>query len=231
MSISCPSAQPSKCTLRPRLRSVLTHTMTRARSNLLLSLAAALALTGPSFAQGLPDWPPGRLLAALSGDWNANGEADLAVLVADDEGEVDLLIHEGGFADMTVALRVPGVIFHGGMGGGRPQLIARSETSFALHQEWLGIGRTPWTRTLTVAYRGGDYVLAGFTHAFADRLDPERSGLCDVNLLSGRWEGDFTPATGQPTRNRSGTDGPRAFPLSELTEDYFPPVCRDLFAE
>lgn len=201
--------------------------MTLTRSVLTASFLLAIA----SAASAQPDWPPGRLLAALSGDWNANGEADLAVLIEDDEGEVDLLIHEGDFAGMTVALRVPGVIFHGGMGGGRPQLIARSETSFALHQEWLGIGRTPWTRTLTVAHRGGDYVLAGFTHAFADRLDPERSGLCDVNLLNGRWEGDFTPATGQPTRNRNGTDGPRAFPLSELTETYMPQPCLDLFAE
>ena len=197
-------------------------------------LCLSLLLALPLPAQALPDdpgWPPGALLAALSGDWNGNGEGDLAVLVDDGEGSADLLIHEGDHAGMVLALHVPGVIVHGGMGSGRPQLSARSDTSFAISQDWLGIGRTPWTQSLTIAHRGGAYVLAGFTHEFADRLDPARHGRCDVNLLSGRWEGDFTPASGQPTRQRQGQDGPRAFPVNDMTEDYFPQVCLDLFAE
>ncbi len=189
-----------------------------------------IALPAPAISDE-PAWPPGALLAALSGDWNDSGQSDLAVLVDNGDGAADLLIYEGAMEGLGLARQVPGAIVNGAMAGQRPTLEARSASSFMLRVEWLGIGRTPWIGQVTVAHRGGDYVVAGFTHDFFDRFDPERQGRCDVNLLSGSWEGDFTPATGQPTRQRRGQDGPRAFPVSDLNEDYFPDVCLELFAE
>lgn len=178
-----------------------------------------------------PTWPPGALLAALGGDWNDDGQSDLAVLVDDGDGAADLLIYAGATDGLRLVEQVPGAIVNGAMAGQRPTLEPRSASSFMLRVEWLGIGRTPWIGEVTIAHRGGAYLVAGFTHAFSDRLDPGRHGRCDVNLLSGGWAGDFTPATGQPTRQRQGQDGPRSFPVNELHEDYFPDVCLELFAE
>lgn len=199
-------------------------------TRLLLALVLSFALPLPVFA-GSADWPQGRLLAALSGDWNGDGEGDLVVLVDGGEGTADILIHEGDMAGLTLVRHIPGAVFAGPMAGQRPRIKPRSDSSFVIRAEQIGIGRAPWVQSVTIAHRGGDYVVAGFTHGFYDRLDPARSGVCDANLLTGAWEGDFTPATGQPTRRQSGRNGPRAFPLSDLREDYFPQICRDLFAE
>lgn len=49
-----------------------------------------------------------------------------------------------------------------------------------------GIGRNRWEQTLTLAYREGAFVLAGFTYNWYDSLDLENSGTCDVNLLTGK---------------------------------------------
>ena len=189
-----------------------------------------IALPGPAISDE-PAWPPGILLTALSGDWNDSGQNDLAVLVDDGNGAADLLIYAGAMDGLRLVERVPGAIVNGAMAGQRPTIEPRSASSFMLRVEWLGIGRTPWIGEVTIAHRSDAFVVAGFTHRFVDRLDPERHGRCDANLLSGSWEGDFTQATGQPTRQRQGQDGPRAFPVSALNEDYFPDVCLELFAE
>lgn len=203
-----------------------------AAANALLGAALTLALATPAGAKpDEPGWPPGRLLAALSGDWNGNDQTDLVVLLDTGEGAADLLLYERSGDRLNPLLHVANVAFAGPMGGQTPWLEARTETSFVIRSEQIGIGRSPWEQAVTVAYRDGAYVVAGYTHSFYDRMDPERGGRCDVNLLSGGWEGTFTPATGQPTRNRNGTDGPRAFPLTTLTEDFFPQACLDLFAE
>lgn len=215
--------------LRPPCAGALFDAMIRLPC-LALALPVALALPLPALA-GSADWPQGRVLAALSGDWNGDGEGDLVVLADGGGGTADILIHEGDLSGLPLTHHIPGAVFAGPMAGQRPRLKAHSDSSFIIEIEQIGIGRSPWMQRLTIAHRDGDYVVAGFTHRFYDRLDPERSGHCDVNLLTGAWEGKFAPATGQPARRHSGRDGPRAFPLSALHEDYFPQICHDLFAE
>lgn len=213
----------------PGLGGWLNEAMTRPAPALIL--AVSLALAPPAAGEPEAGWPPGALISGLSGDWNGTGQTDLVLLLDRGDGAADLVIHERRDDRLRPVLLVPGAIFAGPMGGQSPWLEPRTDTSFVIRSEQIGIGRSPWEASVTVAHRGGNYVVAGYTHSFYDRFDPERRGRCDVNLLSGGWEGVFTPATGQPTRNRSGRDGPRAFPLADLTEDFFPQVCLDLFAE
>ena len=47
-----------------------------------------------------------------------------------------------------------------------------------------GIGRHKWEQTVTIVYRNGTYLVAGFTHQYFDSLDPEAGGHCDVNYLT-----------------------------------------------
>lgn len=188
---------------------------------------ALLALALPAAADG---WPDGAPVAALSGDWNGDGLPDLAVLSEGaDTALADLTIYHGGGRRLSPVLSVPGAAFSGPMHGQAPGLTARTATSFVIASEQIAVGRSPWTQDVTVAFRDGAYVVAGFTHGFYDRLDPERGGNCDVNLLTGGWEAGYRPGDGQPERNAAGRDGPRAFPLAEFTADYRPEPCRALF--
>jgi len=192
------------------------------------TLALLLLLPLPALAQGLP---PGTLIAALSGDWNGDGAGDLAVLVQGKDATADLILYHGDERRLAPVLTIPGAVFAGPMHGQTPGLQPRSDSSFVVSSEQIGIGRSPWTQEVTIAWRSGAWVVAGFTTAFYDRLDPERQGRCDVNLLSGGWEGHLSPGTGLARREGRGRDGPRAFPLAELTEEYFPQVCVDLLSD
>jgi hypothetical protein len=39
---------------------------------------------------------------------------------------------------------------------------------------------------LTLAYRNTDFVVAGFTYSYYDTLDPNVTGDCDLNVLTGK---------------------------------------------
>jgi hypothetical protein len=194
---------------------------------LILTLTAPLLAALPAAAQ---DPPAGTLIAGLSGDWNGDDQPDLVLLLTGEPGQddgADLVVYLGDGRGLTEDLRVPGAVWGGPMWGQAPGLSARTPTSFVLHSEQTAVGRSPWTREVTVAFRNGGFVVAGFTHATYDRID-NTAARCDVNLLTGGWEVVLTPADDSPPRRLTGRDGPRAFALAELDETYWPPVCDPL---
>ncbi len=140
-----------------------------------LVLAASPAMAGP--------------LANLSGDLNGDGLADRARLVESPEGgDADLLILAGrpdGGEDL--ALRAERLVWVGGVGQ-QPGLRITEGGSLQVTSMNEGIGRDRWYQTLTIAWRDGVFVLAGFTYSWYDTLDPANAGSCDVNLLTGRGE-------------------------------------------
>lgn len=80
-----------------------------------------------------------------------------------------------------------------GIEGSESTLEVSPGGSLLIKQQNQGIGRHRFERTLTVAYRGEKYVVAGFTYSYWDTLDPEASGSCDYNLLNGRGIKDNLP--------------------------------------
>jgi hypothetical protein len=58
--------------------------------------------------------------------------------------------------------------------------------SVQLVSSHVGIGRTPHEQTLTIAYRGGAYQVVGITRSNWDRISPDSSTSCDLNLLTGQ---------------------------------------------
>jgi hypothetical protein len=189
----------------------------RSLAVLALGLAPVLAC-----AQEPPE--PGDLVAALSGDWNGDGAPDAATLTQDEGSAANLTLYLGDpvYGLKRVAHR-PRVIFSGGMGGQTPKLEAASPSSLKLHQEQIGIGRTPWESTLSIAWRNGQFMLAGYSYMFYDRIDPDHNGHCDVNLLTGNYE----LTLGEQTQ--TGQQDARAFPISKLEADYMPTICTSLF--
>lgn len=185
------------------------------------------------------DEAPGRLIAALSGDWDGDQMTDAVTLVQAADGLADLVVHHGTFRGLEPVLTLPAVIFAGPMAGQAPGLEAASATSFRITTEQTGIGRTPWQAALTVAWRRGAFVVAGYTYSFFDRLDLGHYGSCDVNLLTGDYTITLSPGDQQPdgtmiegsaveTHSAGHTDE-AAFPLAGLTEGWQARACDVLF--
>ncbi len=129
---------------------------------------------------------PGDLLAEIRFDINQDGTADRAILFRrkdGDDSDVSLAIFEDG-ADTPVVL-APAVAWVGGIGQ-QPELASTPQGSLQVISMNESIGRDRWRQTLTIAYRGGRYVLAGITHDWWDTLDPANQGECDINLITGK---------------------------------------------
>ncbi|WP_281825162.1 hypothetical protein [Jannaschia rubra] len=116
------------------------------------------------------------------------------LLVSDDDPHlVDLVIlsdrHDAPAEVLAVA---PGIVWDGPMWGQGPGLEASDPAADRMQRLRVvsgneGVGRTAWNQTLTVAFREGRFVLAGYAFSSRDRLNTAWS-LCDVNLLTGAWE-------------------------------------------
>jgi hypothetical protein len=182
----------------------------------LLSLCLCAMLLAPAVRA----MPPEGLIAGLSGDWNADGMADLATLWAGEDGAT-LVMYHGDLEGLVPVLVVPEAVYSGGNAGQMPRFSARSDTAFVLHQEQIAIGRTPWMLDLTIAWRPalGGWVVAGYTYTVYDRLDPDAGLRCDVNLLTGSFEREVNGAV------LTGSDGPAPLPLAHLTQDWRPAAC------
>ncbi|WP_265502718.1 hypothetical protein [Paracoccus beibuensis] len=100
---------------------------------------------------------------------------------------------------------IPAVAYAGRLGGQTPWLEVAENGSLLIQSEQIGIGRHPWSLTLTVAERDGQILLAGLTHATWDRATAA-SVSCDWNLLSGRWRTEWERAD-QPEEGFAGQRG------------------------
>lgn len=161
---------------------------------------------------------PNKLLSLTSSDWNDDGRPDRAVLIANemDENEADLLILLSGGDGRPELLRVPRIAWVGGMWGQEPSLELAENGSLIVVSENETIGRERWRMALTLAYRGGAFVVGGFTWTSRDSLEPDNSTHCDINLFNGRGIRNDKPISTTM----------RALPVAEWDLDTFPGECR-----
>jgi hypothetical protein len=131
------------------------------------------------------------------------------------DGGVDLYIHLEADGEMQLAAHARGVAWRGGMAGQQPELEIAENDSLRLVSQNESIGRDRWRQVLTIAFRDGRFVVAGFTHASRDTLDPDSAGECDVNLLTGRGIRD----------GRKFRTDLRALPVEDWTMDTLPGQC------
>ena len=151
-----------------------------------MAAVAALCLVPAASAQA-GTVAPGDVIAAISHDWNDDGLEDRAVLV-DGEDEIDLylaLTDPGSFERRVVAT-ARDIAWRGEMAGTRPELALAENGSLLVRSMNESIGRTRWVETLTIAFRDGQFFVAGYTRLERDTVVPEIHFACDVNLLSGK---------------------------------------------
>ncbi|MDB6175955.1 hypothetical protein PAF17_00345 [Paracoccus sp. Z330] len=122
--------------------------------------------------------------------------AERAVLLASrnpDAAKADLVILAGEPDDNAGQPLAIGrdLVWMGLMAGQVPRLDVTESGGLRLHAEQIGIGRSPWEETLTLAEREGQIRIAGYTLKQWDRLTAA-SATCDWNLLTGNWVQDVT---------------------------------------
>ncbi len=145
-----------------------------------------------------------EIVDATNGDFNQNGARDLVVL-ARTPGSIwdgEIIIFEDHFEnDAENMFRLRGYLT---VGRGVGEVKSTSETSFSVTHGNLD-GRNSWSEALHLAYRNGEYILAGRTIWSHDGFDEEQAFYCDLNLLTG----EFLVAEGQDVAGAKFTAGHR----------------------
>ena len=106
-----------------------------------------------------------------------NGDEDFDVLFYLTDEEQRLKLH-----DHAKALVWGSSI----MFGQEPSVSTRENGSLMISSQNSSIGRERWAEDLTVIYRQDQFLVAGYSYSHYDTLDPDASGGCDLNLLTGK---------------------------------------------
>ncbi|MGY5803314.1 hypothetical protein [Rhizobium hainanense] len=140
---------------------------------------------------------PNRIVDAATGDWNKDGGADLALLVAPAPGDeadtsigIYIYLRDREHSLLQLVASAPDKIWGraapDGVYGQEPSISALPNGSIAITSQNDAIGRDRWHQTLTLAYRSNSFVVAGYTYDSRDTLEPDNSHSCDYNVLTGK---------------------------------------------
>lgn len=189
-----------------------------------LSAAAALIATPVLAAPaGAPSAvSPARIVSAASGAWTNDGSMGRAVLIDDpDNSSVDLAIYTGNSADpgqdLKLAAFAHDIASSGNMFGNTAELRLTKAGALQVYSEDTAVGRDKWERTMTLAFRGGRFVVAGLTLSGYDDLNPNSATSCDLNFLSGVGKKG-------KTKIKVASGG---IPVEKWTETMIPKACQD----
>ena len=164
-----------------------------------LTLCAVSALPARAEPSGYE-----RVISTVTLSFGDDGSTDRAVLVDNFDAGADLYIFrsiEDAKPDspMNPTLVKKAAAWNGAMWGSRPSLDTNAKNSLIVKSQNDAIGRDRWSETLTIVYRGHEYLVAGLTYESHDNLDPRAGGSCDFNFLSGKGV-----RNGKPVEIKSG---------------------------
>ncbi|WP_246735719.1 hypothetical protein [Agrobacterium sp. a22-2] len=168
-------------------------------------------------------FPAGRILSGASGDWNKDGALDLAILVApgsdDEEIGIYLYLTESDRPLLKLVASAPDKIWGNtqldGFYGQDPAITALANGSIAVMSQNSAIGRNHWEQTLTLAYREGRFIVAGYTYSHYDTLDPDAGGSCDYNVVTGKFKKGET----------AGSTAPKTVSIEDWSDDIGQKAC------
>ncbi|MDQ2104338.1 hypothetical protein [Azospirillum isscasi] len=156
------------------------------------------------------------VIAEITADLDGDGVPDRAVL-ADADSEVGLAVYlsVGGRLPAEPTVYNPAIGWSGGIAGQTPALTVNARGALVAVFENASVGRNRWSQRLTIAFRKGELVVAGYTYAARDTLDPKGGGNCDINFLSGKG-----------TRNgKTVTVSSGPVPLAAWSDQSIPAAC------
>ncbi|MBZ9723793.1 hypothetical protein LB524_13755 [Mesorhizobium sp. ESP6-5] len=161
------------------------------------SLLFGLALLLPGVALAEPI-ETRKIITALTGDFNGDGAPDLAMVV--ETGPTDPMDIHFFLGDKEHNYLKPVEIVREQIGGewngydrpgyensnAEPELTMLPNGSIKFHLPAPEIGSERTNQTLTVAYRNGAFIVAGFAYDSDDYLQENAASACDYNVLTGK---------------------------------------------
>ncbi len=165
---------------------------------------------------------PSQVIAVLNDDLDDDGILDRAVLYYYSDWDfADLSVYHGTVQGyLEEAAYSPKIAWNGHGQGVTPYLTRNEAGSLQVMSGNESVGPSRWHETVTIAFRGGRFVVAGYTFETYELNDPDLGGLCDTNYLSGR--GVLTPNSGKAENFRVPKGG---IPLEEWSPADVPPQC------
>jgi len=181
-----------------------------------LTLCAVSALPARAEPSGYE-----RVISAVTLSFGDDGSTDRAVLVDNFDAGADLYIFrsiEDAKPDspMNPTLVKKAAAWNGAMWGSRPSLDTNAKNSLIVKSQNDAIGRDRWSETLTIVYRGHEFLVAGLTYESHDNLDPRAGSSCDLNFLSGKGV-----RNGKPVEIKSGV-----VRLIDWSDEKLPKECK-----
>jgi len=154
----------------------------------------------------------------LVADFTGDGINDRAEIVAMERGDdATLRLWKNG----VFMLEAPAIAWVGGIGQ-EPELTVTPHGSLQVTSMNEAIGRNRWHETLTITYRRGTFLVAGYTYDWYDTLNLMDQGTCDMNFLSGKTFIDIGPDRTRIIRPTEMT----TLPLTAWPRE-IPKVCAD----
>jgi hypothetical protein len=159
------------------------------------ALLANLPLSGMAQAELIESQ---KIITAVTGDWNGDGAVDLAMIVETeptDPMDMHFFLKDKEHNFLRPAEVVRGQIFAEWNGYDRPgyensdtepDLTALPNGSIKLYMPAMPIGSERTNETLTIAYRNGAFVVAGFAYDYKDYQRDNVESACDYNVLTGK---------------------------------------------
>lgn len=166
---------------------------------------AAVLMAGTAHAEDIviPRFAPDDVVDAAAGDWDRDGHQDLAILAVTGPGENDIgifvYLRDAEREQLAPVLSLParfwGSTLKEGFGGQEATIRALDNGSIAVTTQNYAIGRDRGYDTVTLAFRSGQFVVAGFTYSYFDTVQEREPMHCDLNLLTGKGVVDDRPIT------------------------------------
>jgi hypothetical protein len=151
------------------------------KRTLAISLVLTTLISSNTFA--MPNDPD--QVQTLQADLDRDGRAETFTLTDNGESLTTLTIRRPGKSTI-VARDIAWSL--------EPASLTRAPNgSVLLYTSHVGVGRSPHEQTLTIAFRGGTYQVVGLTRANWDRIEPDNSTNCDLNLLTGQGKVNARP--------------------------------------
>lgn len=155
------------------------------------------------------DEPPAEAPLQATLDMDHDGRMDRVVVVQDaDSGEAVLAIYLGAGDEKLDPSRKPTFVKKAVTEGRVLELAAKGKGSLTI-TSCFGCGANKsWEETLTIVYRGGKFLVAGFSRNWdwnvqkADRTVETTLGSCDINYLTGKGVASQDLSDGKPVAGK-----------------------------
>ncbi|WP_192362129.1 hypothetical protein [Mesorhizobium mediterraneum] len=184
----------------------------------LMLLAPSMALAEPIETR--------KIITALTGDWNGDGAVDLVMIVEtepSDPMDMHFFLRDREHNFLRPAGVVRDQILGEWNGYDRPgyeasdtepELTALPNGSIKLYLPAMPVGSKRTNQTLTLAYRDGVFIVAGFAYDYHDYLEDNVASDCDYNVLTGKGKSSKVRQDGTAAHATVSVEG-KIIPFAE----------------